>query len=71
MRGIADRRAAGLLAGRAHEGRASPARWCTGRSNVLLDEPTNGLDVMSTRAMRELIRAAARARATACCSPAT
>ncbi|MGH1348148.1 MAG: ATP-binding cassette domain-containing protein [Nannocystales bacterium] len=24
--------------------------------NVLLDEPTNGLDVMSTRAMRELIR---------------
>ncbi len=25
--------------------------------NVLLDEPTNGLDVMSTRAMRKLIRA--------------
>ena len=24
--------------------------------NVLLDEPTNGLDVMSTRAMREVIR---------------
>ncbi len=24
--------------------------------NVILDEPTNGLDVMSTRAMRELIR---------------
>ena len=24
--------------------------------NVLLDEPTNGLDVMSTRAMRALIR---------------
>lgn len=24
--------------------------------NVLLDEPTNGLDVMSTRAMRTLIR---------------
>ena len=24
--------------------------------NVLLDEPTNGLDVMSTRAMREFIR---------------
>ncbi len=24
-------------------------------SNVLLDEPTNGLDIMSTRAMRELI----------------
>jgi sodium transport system ATP-binding protein len=25
--------------------------------NVILDEPTNGLDIMSTRAMRELIRA--------------
>jgi sodium transport system ATP-binding protein len=24
------------------------ARSCTGRGNVLLDEPTNGLDVMST-----------------------
>jgi sodium transport system ATP-binding protein len=24
--------------------------------NVLLDEPTNGLDVMSTRAVRELVR---------------
>jgi len=24
--------------------------------NVMLDEPTNGLDVMSTRAVRELIR---------------
>jgi sodium transport system ATP-binding protein len=28
--------------------------------NVILDEPTNGLDVMSTRAMRELIRALRR-----------
>jgi sodium transport system ATP-binding protein len=25
-------------------------------TNVLLDEPTNGLDVMSTRAMRDLVR---------------
>ena len=24
--------------------------------NILLDEPTNGLDVMSTRAMRDVIR---------------
>ena len=24
--------------------------------NVLLDEPTNGLDVMSTRAVREIVR---------------
>ena len=32
--------------------------------NVILDEPTNGLDIMSTRAMRELIR---RLRADGCC----
>jgi sodium transport system ATP-binding protein len=32
--------------------------------NVILDEPTNGLDVMSTRAMRELIR---RLRQEGCC----
>jgi sodium transport system ATP-binding protein len=27
-----------------------------GPNNVILDEPTNGLDVMSTRAVRKLIR---------------
>jgi len=32
--------------------------------NVILDEPTNGLDIMSTRAMRELIR---RLRQEGCC----
>jgi sodium transport system ATP-binding protein len=32
--------------------------------NVVLDEPTNGLDVMSTRAMRQLIRGL---RADGCC----
>ena len=32
--------------------------------NVMLDEPTNGLDVMSTRAMRELVR---RLRDDGCC----
>lgn len=32
--------------------------------NVILDEPTNGLDVMSTRAMREVLR---RLRAEGCC----
>jgi sodium transport system ATP-binding protein len=32
--------------------------------NVMLDEPTNGLDVMSTRAMRELIR---KLRDEGCC----
>jgi len=35
-----------------------------GPRNVMLDEPTNGLDVMSTRAMRELIR---RLRDDGCC----
>jgi len=32
--------------------------------NVMLDEPTNGLDVMSTRAMRELVR---KLREDGCC----
>lgn len=32
--------------------------------NIILDEPTNGLDVMSTRAMRELIR---KLRSDGCC----
>ena len=32
--------------------------------NIILDEPTNGLDVMSTRAMRELIRGL---RSEGCC----
>jgi sodium transport system ATP-binding protein len=35
-----------------------------GPRNVMLDEPTNGLDVMSTRAMREVIR---RLREQGCC----
>ena len=34
----------------------SRARSSTARSNVLLDEPTNGLDVMSTRAVRTIVR---------------
>ena len=38
--------------------------------NVILDEPTNGLDVMSTRALRELI-AACVPKAAPCFSPAT
>ncbi len=39
--------------------------------NVLLDEPTNGLDVMATRSLRELILRAARTPGAACCSPVT
>ena len=38
--------------------------------NCILDEPTNGLDVMATRAMRDFL-AISRPKAAACCSPAT
>ena len=40
-------------------------------ATILLDEPTNGLDIMSMRALRELLRALARRRASACCSRRT
>ena len=55
MKGIADRRVHGFSQG-------EQAKVAIGRAliheprNVLLDEPTNGLDVMSTRAMREVVR---------------
>ena len=55
MHEIADRRAQGFSQG-------ERMKVCVARAlvhdpkNVLLDEPTNGLDVMSIRAMRELIR---------------
>jgi sodium transport system ATP-binding protein len=55
MKGIVDRRVHGFSQG-------EQAKVAIGRAliheprNVLLDEPTNGLDVMSTRAMREVIR---------------
>ncbi len=55
MQEIADRRTDGFSSG-------ERLKVAIGRSlvhrpqNVLLDEPTNGLDVMSTRAMRALIR---------------
>ncbi len=55
MREIADRRTEGFSNGERLKvaiGRA----LVHGPRNVLLDEPTNGLDVMSTRAMRALIR---------------
>ena len=55
MAGIADRRAAGFSQG--ERMKVSLARALVhGPQNVILDEPTNGLDVMSTRAMRRLIR---------------
>jgi len=55
MQDIADRRAEGFSNGERLKvaiGRALVHR----PHNVLLDEPTNGLDVMSTRAMRAIIR---------------
>lgn len=55
MTSIADRRAQGFSQG--ERMKVALARALVhGPRNVLLDEPTNGLDVMSTRALRELIR---------------
>jgi sodium transport system ATP-binding protein len=55
MRAIADRRTEGFSQG--ERMKVALARALVhGPNNVLLDEPTNGLDVMSTRAMRTLIR---------------
>jgi sodium transport system ATP-binding protein len=55
MKAIADRRTAGFSHG--ERTKVAIARALVhDPSNVLLDEPTNGLDVMSTRAVREIIR---------------
>jgi sodium transport system ATP-binding protein len=55
MKEIADRRADGFSQGERVKVALSRALVHRPR-NVMLDEPTNGLDVMSTRAVRELIR---------------
>ena len=60
MRGIADRRSAGFSQGERRKvalGRA----LIHDPQNVVLDEPTNGLDVPSTRAMRRYVRELAEA----------
>jgi sodium transport system ATP-binding protein len=55
MTAIADRRAAGFSHG--ERTKTALARAIVHNpKNVLLDEPTNGLDVMSTRAVRDIIR---------------
>jgi sodium transport system ATP-binding protein len=55
MKAIADRRAEGFSQGERMKVNLARA-LVHDPKNVLLDEPTNGLDVMSTRAMRTLIR---------------
>jgi sodium transport system ATP-binding protein len=55
MNAIADRRTGGFSHG--ERTKVALARALVHNpTNVLLDEPTNGLDVMSTRAVREIIR---------------
>jgi len=55
MRAIADRRTAGFSHG--ERTKVALARALVHEpQNVLLDEPTNGLDVMSTRAVRSIVR---------------
>ena len=55
MRAIADRRVAGFSHG--ERTKVALARALVHRPrNVLLDDPTNGLDVMSTRAVRTIVR---------------
>ncbi len=55
MGGIADRRAAGFSQGERRKVALARA-LVHDPQNVVLDEPTNGLDVPSTRAMRRAIR---------------
>jgi sodium transport system ATP-binding protein len=55
MRAFADRRVAGFSHG--ERTKVALARALVHQpQNILLDEPTNGLDVMSTRTVRDLIR---------------
>ncbi|HEV2687293.1 MAG TPA: ATP-binding cassette domain-containing protein [Bryobacteraceae bacterium] len=55
LSGVADRRVAGFSHG--ERTKVALARALIHNpQNILLDEPTNGLDVMSTRAVREVIR---------------
>jgi sodium transport system ATP-binding protein len=55
LEAIADRRVAGFSQGERTKVALARALVHQPR-NVILDEPTNGLDVMSTRAMRDVIR---------------
>ena len=60
MRGIIDRRTEGFSQG--ERTKVAIARALIhSPTNVILDEPTNGLDVMSTRAMRTVVQSLAKA----------
>lgn len=61
--GVANRRVAGFSHGERTKVALARALVHQPR-NILLDEPTNGLDVMSTRTLREIIR---RLRSEGCC----
>lgn len=55
MEGFADRRAAGFSQGQ--RTKVALARALVHRpGTIMLDEPTNGLDVMATRSLRQIIR---------------
>lgn len=55
LESIADRRVAGFSQGEQTKVALARALVHAPR-NVILDEPTNGLDIMSTRAVREMVR---------------
>lgn len=60
MTGFADRRAAGFSQGQ--KTKVALARALVHRpQTIMLDEPTNGLDVMATRGLRQIIRELASA----------
>lgn len=60
MEGFADRRTAGFSQGQ--KTKVALARALVHRpQTILLDEPTNGLDVMATRGLRDIIRELAKA----------
>ena len=59
----------GLLAGPAHQGGAGAGAGARPRQIVILDEPTNGLDVMAIRNLREMLEQLEMRRAAASCSP--
>jgi sodium transport system ATP-binding protein len=55
MTALLDRRTEGFSQGERHEDRAGAGAGAR-PANIVLDEPTNGLDVLATRALRESLR---------------